>query len=649
MTSKRAIREECAICAETYTPKNQAICAYCEYKTCRTCVRQYVLLETEPKCMNCKKPWTREHQNEILKPIFVNGELKKHLEQVMFDRERAQLVATMEIVEQRRIAHKLSSERTIIQQELCVITTNLSLLTTKIRESKVYLRLAKTAPKMHPDIDANKLEQEISALSEEFARCDSEKTRKFQRYEFINRIFRLTPEQRRVVYENQIEGANPDEILHTIMAGTPGNAATKNGAAAKRHFVRACPVESCRGFLSTQWKCGLCEVFTCSTCHVPKSKDPDVGHVCNPDDVLTAELLAKDTKPCPKCGTGIFKIDGCDQMWCIECHSAFSWRTGALETGHVHNPHFFEYQRRMGTNTRNIMDLPCNAMNPDDYHGVIHHLLGRLFTNVAKNLRVTRRLEPIPTDAELKIRRKSIDVAMSIPVLAQLLNRYRHDAIQNHQELRIKYLTEEINEEQFRNNLFRESKKFNKEREFGQVLQTVVFAMTDILTRLVEYFRKSVNNVYLIDDDDLDDLEDEENSDKDNSDEEADEDEDDDDSTTDSQTENDNIDAANTTNTTNTTNATNTTNVTNTTNATKRGELLDHRKTLAILNEIDQLIDYANECLAKICAVYKVTRVGLFLRQSSGNNASNITYQAGLYSVIVKMGKDGKVTMHAKI
>lgn len=76
-------------------------------------------------------------------------------------------------------------------------------------------------------------------------------------------------------------------------------------------FVRACPSENCRGFLSTQWKCGICQLWSCPTCHVVKGETRDAEHTCNPDDVATAELLNSDTKPCPKCGFGIFKIDGC--------------------------------------------------------------------------------------------------------------------------------------------------------------------------------------------------------------------------------------------------------------------------------------------------------------------------------------------------
>jgi len=81
--------------------------------------------------------------------------------------------------------------------------------------------------------------------------------------------------------------------------------------ATRTEFVRACTSNGCRGFLSTQWKCGICEQWACPTCHVIKGATRDAEHTCNPDDVATATLLANDTRPCPSCHIGIFKIDGC--------------------------------------------------------------------------------------------------------------------------------------------------------------------------------------------------------------------------------------------------------------------------------------------------------------------------------------------------
>jgi len=41
-------------------------------------------------------------------------------------------------------------------------------------------------------------------------------------------------------------------------------------------------------------------------------------------------------------------VKNCDQMWCSQCHVAFSWKTGLRVNGVVHNPHFYQWQREGG-------------------------------------------------------------------------------------------------------------------------------------------------------------------------------------------------------------------------------------------------------------------------------------------------------------
>ena len=98
-----------------------------------------------------------------------------------------------------------------------------------------------------------------------------------------------------------------------------------------KKFIHACPKEDCRGFLSTQWKCGVCDSKVCKECFKIKNNKSDKEHVCNPDDIETVKLIKSSTKPCPKCATAISKINGCDQMWCINCKVAFSWKKGTIE------------------------------------------------------------------------------------------------------------------------------------------------------------------------------------------------------------------------------------------------------------------------------------------------------------------------------
>jgi len=94
----------------------------------------------------------------------------------------------------------------------------------------------------------------------------------------------------------------------------------------KKQFTRACPVDGCTGFLSSQWKCGICENWTCKECLEVIGKDKEAEHICNPDILASAQLLKKETKPCPSCSAAIYKISGCDQMWCTQCKIPFSWR-----------------------------------------------------------------------------------------------------------------------------------------------------------------------------------------------------------------------------------------------------------------------------------------------------------------------------------
>lgn len=131
----------------------------------------------------------------------------------------------------------------------------------------------------------------------------------------------------------------------------------------RRKYVRKCPKNDCQGFLSQNLKCEICNSWVCGECREIKGTTRDTEHTCHPDILETVKLLASDTKPCPKCSSMIYKIEGCSQMFCTECHTAFDWNTLRIETGVVHNPHYFEWLRtRNNTNgliERNPNEILC--------------------------------------------------------------------------------------------------------------------------------------------------------------------------------------------------------------------------------------------------------------------------------------------------
>ena len=165
-------------------------------------------------------------------------------------------------------------------------------------------------------------------------------------------------------------------------------------AAQREHaaFVRPCPntVANCRGFLSTQWKCNLCSMWTCKDCHEMKGDAQDTPHVCNADNLASAKLIDAETRACPKCGARVYKISGCNQMFCTACNDcAFDWVTGRVETV-IHNPHYYEFQRQLngGQAPRVPGDILCGRE--------IDHMTTAVVTNlfpaesISRNISVWR-------------------------------------------------------------------------------------------------------------------------------------------------------------------------------------------------------------------------------------------------------------------
>jgi len=216
-----------------------------------------------------------------------------------------------------------------------------------------------------------------------------------------------------------------------------------------RHFTRQCPSETCKGFLSEEWYCGLCSTQYCKDCNEPVSDD----HVCDPETVKTMQLLNKDSKSCPKCGTVIHKSSGCMQMWCVNCHTAFNWRTGEIETGRVHNPHFIEFKKKL-ISSREHGDIPCGG---------------------------------VPTFRELRENNASNEMLQYMMLVNQLerellfLNIEPIDNI----SMRIYYMLNDLSEEQFKTFLQRQEKFLDKSKEVYHTIELISHTCGDLLRQYI--------------------------------------------------------------------------------------------------------------------------------------------------------------------
>jgi hypothetical protein len=221
----------------------------------------------------------------------------------------------------------------------------------------------------------------------------------------------------------------------------------------KKKFVRKCPLENCKGFVSSKWKCGMCKNTVCKDCN-------EVGeHTCDPGAIETMKLLKNDTTPCPTCGEMIFKASGCSQMWCTACHAVFDWNTMQLETGIIHNPHYYEFQRRNGTLQRNPGDVPCGGDELPRYGDLVFSTQGKI-----EYLGHVHRL---------------------CAHLIGYLSRVRVAEDLNY-ENRKKFMKGEISEYQFKTRIQRSEKAREKIRDVNDILGMFKDSLRDVMVQLIQ-------------------------------------------------------------------------------------------------------------------------------------------------------------------
>ena len=276
----------------------------------------------------------------------------------------------------------------------------------------------------------------------------------------------------------------------------------KDKTTENRQFVRQCPGEGCRGFLSTQWRCRICSLYVCSKCHaikghVPKGIKPTAAfedHICNENDIKTVNMLHKDTKACPSCGIPIHKISGCDQMWCTQCKVAFSWRTGRRVNGVIHNPHFYQYQRDNGGGVapRVPGDIRCGGLP------VNWQFRQKLRSEEGRPLRETV-LSGYGYPREIRL-------SDAIWTLHRTLNHFRHvelviwhnDQADNEREdleLRVDFILKNKSEEQIKKQLTIRDKKRQREHDIYHILQLMDAVGTEHLISV--YNNMTVENARL--------------------------------------------------------------------------------------------------------------------------------------------------------
>lgn len=295
---------------------------------------------------------------------------------------------------------------------------------------------------------------------------------------------------------------------------------------------RICPLENCKGFIGKGWVCGICKTKICKKCHVPfnpgdyvsNGTAPVHAHECKKEDLDNATMIMKNTKPCPKCAVLIFKIDGCDQMFCSNCHTAFGWRSGIIETGVIHNPHYYELLRRtQGHVPRNPLDIPnnCNVVTHQNFYsilttrllqridifridkeGIKAHRIPQHFIFFNDNIRKLFNLGETEPFNNSKTNKYSV-ILQRLYIMATHI---QHEEIPNcrvnnhdiNRDLRVKYLLNRIEEKEWKTIIQRREKKNMRKNEIFQVLEMFSTVLNESIIKIqkihLEFPSDSIND-----------------------------------------------------------------------------------------------------------------------------------------------------------
>lgn len=365
--------DECLICATEYTLKNlKTVCAMCKFEACRTCVQTNIKTQqVEPRCLSDKcshiygDSWLREN----LGITFIREDIKAIRKKLVFDRETALLPATQEAAEAIRREEK--------RQHLNILVSNTSSfyakqtnhfheIITMIATIKVIM---KQIDKLKELPNKNKYEEAKSTVLTRWGTVlylTSPNPLLIPPTDFPTETqleelrAKIESQYSQIRERSAIERKRMNDIVAQLYTDARQN---RNGTiksdtpAETRVYTRPCPVGDCRGYISPmkgnhRLQCGLCQSQLCIKCHVEVPSDSSGSriHECKESDIASVKEIKDSTKGCPKCHALIFKISGCDVMFCTACNTAFSWTSGAiLDARRVHNPHLMAFLNRGGT------------------------------------------------------------------------------------------------------------------------------------------------------------------------------------------------------------------------------------------------------------------------------------------------------------
>ena len=454
---------ECGICTSEYTKKKRypVKCLHCSFEACVNCHKSYILTKASPQCMGCNAIWAEEFLENHLSLHYIDTVLRKHSDDVLYQQEKSMFHVASREIENRKDRLKRES----LQEEYNLITNRIeekkhSLERTKAHYQSILSRLE----------ERNQFNQmvQMSSRGNPILNIEYHTRQRMNLERDRDMILAQISDHQTTIqfYESKLE-THLSQIEKF-------NSEVENKLDVTSKTIR-CPKEKCLGYLNSKYECPVCMNSYCRDCQELLKKKEGIEvpiHKCDENLVKTLKSIAQNTKPCPNCKMPIEKINGCDQFFCTYCNTAFNWKTGEIEKGRIHNPHYFEWlQKNGGQDTRE---------HQTNQGGEYHNPCGERITH--NIIMEACRRNGISHEWETWF----LSLFRFIVHIEEVRIRRDITTYQNrHLELRIKYVKGNISEEDWKKQLSKDEKEYQLKLKQRQLWETTHNVCKDILQKII--------------------------------------------------------------------------------------------------------------------------------------------------------------------
>lgn len=403
----------CQICA---TRKPFYVCPDCNVKICKTCLKRYILdySNLEPHCMLCRSKLSFKTIYDIFGAKGIDKYLDKSAS-IKFDLELQRVPECLECCNVLKFIKNVQDK--VPLRVLTILSKIMSKMSAHADEnmphthsdrfcvtiSEIILSILKYVTDDELDEassnDANTLFKIIDYTSEYFLTKEQYKKLRTSINDHIENKYGINLNEIQNMPSKFVLMTEKD-IINFFMDKLNDE---KLGESTKNGYLFRCSYDNCNGFVNDKYECELCRHKYCNKCFAilnddkfNESESHSENHVCKQEDLLSAEEIMKSTKPCPNCASRIFKISGCSQMFCTNCHTGFDYNTGKIIITDFHNPHRMEW---LLSNGKDMDDTQNNCETVSYLHN--KYLMYRLYQmNHVKEIlrRINRREATNETD-----------------------------------------------------------------------------------------------------------------------------------------------------------------------------------------------------------------------------------------------------------